>query len=75
MAETGHLAGDAAQAKARGGRIIGHFQAAIVKAETFAGAILQVEFAIVARLQGITGDAERAIGIEKAGLVEKAARI
>ena len=70
MAEPGHLTRHATQAKARPRRIIRHFQAAIVKAETLARAILQVQFTIIACLQRVTRYALRRVRVEKARLVK-----
>ena len=70
VAEPRHFARHAAQAKTRPRRIIRHFQAAIVKAETLARAILQVQFTIIACLQRVTRYALRRVRVEKAGLVK-----
>ena len=70
VAEPGHLARNAAQTKARSGRIIGHFKAPIVEAEALGRAILQVELAIIAGFQSIARNALRCIGIKQAGLVK-----
>ena len=75
VAEPRHLARHTAQAKARPGRIIGHLQTAIVKAETFGCAILEIKFPIVARLERLPRNALRCVGVKQARLVEIGARV
>ncbi len=75
MGKAGHLARNAAQAKARIGRIIGGLEPAVVEAEALAGAILEVELAIVAGRKRLRGQAARTIGIEQARTIEQAAGI
>ena len=72
MGKAGHLARHAAQAETGIGRIIGGFQPPIIEAETLAGAILQIEFAIVAAFKRIGGQAAGAVGIEQARTIEQA---
>ena len=66
VSESGGFAGDAAQAEARRRMIIGRLQASVVEAECLAGAILEVEFAIVAARQVLRGQLPRAVRIEAA---------
>ena len=75
MGKTRHLARHGAQAKARLGRIIGGFQAAIVEPETLRRAILQIKLAIIGARQRLGRQLLRQIGVERIGAVEKAAGV
>ena len=55
MGKAGHLTRNAAQAESGIARVIGGFQAAIVKSESLAGDELHVQLAIVAARQGLGG--------------------
>ena len=66
VGEGGRLAGDAAQAEARGAVIIGGLQSPIVEAEGLARAILKVELAIVVARQMLRREPPRRIRIEAA---------
>ena len=73
MGEGGRFAGDAAQAEARAGVIIGGLQPAVVEAERLVTSILEVELAIVVRGEMPRGERGRLGGIERA--IEKVARV
>ncbi len=73
VGEGGRFAGNPAQAEARGAVIIGGLQPAVVEAERFADAVLEVELAVVAAAQMLRREVPGSFGIEAA--IEEAARI
>ena len=73
MGEGGHFAGDAAQAEARTGVIVGGLQPPVVEAERLGHAILEVKLAVVVAGEMLRGERGGLGGIEP-GAVEEVAR-
>src|SRR3546814_19447770 len=73
--KAGHLAGYAAQAKARIRAVIGGFQPSVIKAEALARAILEVKLTIVAIFQRIMRQPPGAFGIKRTVAVQEFADI
>jgi hypothetical protein len=75
MGKARHLARNTAQAKSGGGGIIRRLQPAIIKAERFGGAILEIEFPIVASGKQLRGQAARGFGVKPVRAVQERAGI
>src|SRR3546814_18664137 len=75
VGKAGHLAGYAAQAKARVRAVIGGFQPSVIKAKALARAILEVKLTIVAIFQRIMRQPPGAFGIKRTVAVQEFADI
>ena len=75
MGEGSGLARDGAQAETGMGVVAGGLQPAIVKAECFGFAILEIEFAIIGLGERSRGEALRLAGIELAIMIEERAGV
>ena len=75
MGEGGRLAGNAAKSETGRGIIVGRLQPAVVKAESLARRILQVELAVVAMREMPGSQALGLVGVQRAVSIKELPRV